>query len=491
MDGEAGMSEAATDDGLDRLAATAHDRHVVVIGGGIAGIVAALECAKVGLRVTLVEASDRLGGNLRTVEVAGLELGAAVDGWSTRGSAVRALATDLGLGGEIVAATETQTWIAGLPGGAAPLPSATVAGIPGNPWDEGVRRIIGWNGTWRAYVDRLRPPLTIGKERSLGALVRSRMGEAVLERLVAPVSVGVYGTHPDDIDVEGVAPGLSTALTRTGSLSGAVADLLVDRSPGSKLEGIVGGMTRLVAAARARLDELGAEIVLGRAATRLERLDDGRWWVELDAESEDAPALDPAVEVIVAVPEADARRLLEAAVPALDAPVRQEHPVEVVTLVVDAPQVDGSRGAVYPVAGTHRATGIVDATARWPWLSALAGGARVLRVSFGTASAAAATAGLDDAGAAALAAEEASALLDAPIGIVRGAVRERFAPPTPASLRGHTDFVAATRGAISGVPGLSAVGGWLAGSGMARVVPDALDEAEHVRRRALFGGAAT
>lgn len=37
---------------LDRLAAHAHDAHVVVVGGGIGGLVAAHECAKVGIRVT-------------------------------------------------------------------------------------------------------------------------------------------------------------------------------------------------------------------------------------------------------------------------------------------------------------------------------------------------------------------------------------------------------------------------------------------------------
>ncbi|QIG39237.1 NAD(P)-binding protein [Microbacterium sp. 4R-513] len=485
------MSDTAPEDDLRELAAAAHERHVVVIGGGIAGIVAALECAKVGVRVTLVEASDRLGGNLRTIDVAGLELDAAVEGWSSRGGAVRALAAELGLDGQIVPANDTRTWISGLPSGAAPLPAGTIAGVPENPWDEDVRRIIGWSGTWRAYVDRLRPPLTIGKERSLGALVRSRMGAAVLDRLVAPVSLGVYGTHPDDIDVEAVAPGLSTALTRTGSLSGAVSDLLVDRPKGTGLEGLVGGMSRLVAAAQRRLEELGVEVVLGRAATRLERLDDGRWWPELAGESEDAPALDPADDVIVATSASEARRLLEPAVPALDARVPTAHPVEVVTLVVEAPEIDGSRGAVYPVAGTARAVSVVDSTARWPWMPILAGGhARVLRVSFGTAATPAATTELDDQAAFALAAEEASALLGAPIAAVRGAARERFDPPTPASALEHAAAAAAARSAIRAVPGLAGVGGWLAGSGLAQIVPDAVEEAERVRRRALFGGSA-
>jgi hypothetical protein len=41
---------------------------VVVIGGGVAGMTAAIELAKSGCRVTLVEADSRLGGRVRTVD---------------------------------------------------------------------------------------------------------------------------------------------------------------------------------------------------------------------------------------------------------------------------------------------------------------------------------------------------------------------------------------------------------------------------------------
>ena len=44
------------------LAARAAEKHVVVIGGGIGGLIAARECAKVGMRVTVLEASDAVGG---------------------------------------------------------------------------------------------------------------------------------------------------------------------------------------------------------------------------------------------------------------------------------------------------------------------------------------------------------------------------------------------------------------------------------------------
>jgi oxygen-dependent protoporphyrinogen oxidase len=494
------VGDTEPQDDLDALAAAARSRRVVVIGGGIAGIVAALECAQVGLQVTLLEASDRLGGAIRTIRVDGLDLDAAVEGWSARNGAVRALATGLGLEDAIAPAADSSAWIAGLPGiGAAPLPAHTIAGVPENPWDESVRRVIGWSGTWRAYLDRMRPPLTIGKERSLGRLVRSRMGDAVVDRLVAPVSLGVYGTHPDGIDVEIVAPGLSTALTRTGSLSGAVADLRVGGAAGPVLEGLEGGMSRLLDAARARLAELGADVRLRSQAIGLERHEDGVWSIasasasDPDAEADGEPVL-AADFVILAVPEPEARRLCAPVVPALDAPVGGPQAVEVVTLVVHEPALDGApRGsAVYPVPGTHRAVGLTHSTVRWPWLAAAAGpGIHVLRVAFGTAADAPATAALDDAAAFELARTEASALLGVELRDVRGAARAAFDPARPGSALGQAAAAAAARGAIRNQGGLAAVGGWLAGSGLAQVVADAVAETERVRRQALFGSAST
>ena len=298
------MADSGERDALGNLAAAAHERHVVVVGGGIAGIVAALECAKFGLRVTLIEASDRLGGTVAPIEVAGLRLDAAAEGWSTRGGSVRALAVELGLADSIVPAADTATWISGLSSGAgAPAGRRRSRGIPQNPWDEGVRSIIGWSGAWRAFLDRVRPPLTIGKERSLGKLVRTRMGDAVLDRLVAPVSLGIYGTHPDDIDVEAVAPGLSTALTRTGSLSGAVADLLVDRPPARHSRRSTVGCCASCrrpspgSSSSAPTSVVGAPVGLARAGRR-------RAMGRRARPAADAAPVDPADHVIVATPEA-------------------------------------------------------------------------------------------------------------------------------------------------------------------------------------------
>ena len=110
---------------LDDLAAHAHETHVVVVGGGIGGLVAALECAKIGMRVTVVEASDRLGGALSDRRrSAGLAVDVGAEGYRhARRSSARASSRNSASADAIVAPDPRAEWIAGLPGGAAALPA--------------------------------------------------------------------------------------------------------------------------------------------------------------------------------------------------------------------------------------------------------------------------------------------------------------------------------------------------------------------------------
>ncbi len=472
-----------------------HARHtrVVVVGGGIAGLVAAWECAKVGMAVTLVEASDRLGGVIGTTTVAGMQLETGATCWSTRGGVVRRLVEEVLPGAVIVRPRDDREWIAGLPRDAAgPLPVEQVIGIPANPWDEDVRRIIGWDGTWRAYLDRVRPPLTIGAERSLGRLVRRRMGAKVLDRLVAPLTIDRFGVLPDDVDVEIAAPGLNTALTRTGSLGGAVADVRVGAT-GPAIEGLEGGMPQLVAGITDRLGERDAAVITGARVTSLARRD-GAWTVQLDAP--DGGDTLRADAVIVATDESAARALLAPAVPSVGLAGTAPGGIarEVVTVVVDAPELDAPpRGAhVHAMpGGPRRATGLVHESARWEWVAREAGAGRhVLRVAFGGPADPPAIAAVSDADAVGIALDEASALLGVPLDATRlvGAQRTRFTLVPPASALGMRDRAAQVRAAAGEAPGLAVIGAWLAGSGLAQVVTDAHDEADSLRRRVLWGG---
>lgn len=497
-----------TEHSAPELAARAAEHHVVVIGGGIGGLIAARECARVGMRVTLLEMTDALGGSIRSAELDGVVIDAGAESFATRGGHVQALVTELGLSDQVVAPQGGGAWLSGIPDAPdAPLPKGGLLGIPANPFADDVRRIIGWRGAWRAYVDRLRPPLTIGHERSLGKLVRSRMGARVHDRLVAPVTVGVYSALPDDVDTEIAAPGLSTALTRTGSLSGAVATLLAERrgasaegkAPGSAVLGLVGGMGRLVAALRAELDTYGVEVRTETRATSVRR-DAAGWTVACETTADDPGRVDDGADavaeeplratgVVVATAEPAARALLESSVSGLgkagDAPE-----IEIVSLLLDAPALDTApRGSgVLTVPGSHTAKALTHSTAKWGWVRAAAGRRHVVRVSFGTQGEPAATAALDDDAAARLALAQASALLGVeltPQQLV-AAHRGRFVQAQPTSLIGAAERRTAARDAVRKIPGLAVVGAWMAGTGLAQVIPDAVVESDRLRSDLLW-----
>ena len=510
------------------LAARAAEKHVVVIGGGIGGLIAARECAKVGMRVTLLEEAEALGGAIRRLDLDGVVVDAGAESYATRGGHVRALVEELGLADRIVLPQAGSAWLAGIPGvGAAPVPIGGILGIPANPFQEDVRRVIGWSGVWRAYLDRVRPPLTIGHQLSLGKLVTSRMGAKVRDRLVAPVTTGVYSASPDDVDIDVAAPGLNAALTRVGSLSGAVQALRDEaagraqgatteaKAPGSAVEGLSGGMSVLVDALADDLRELGTEVRTG-ATVRGIRTAAGSWSVEVEAAAEpvaDAPdeegavvaelraeayaAAEPAIEeftadaVIVATSESVARTLLSTAVPALASAESASSPaVEIVTLLLDAPELDAApRGTgVLTVPGSHTAKALTHSTAKWAWVREAAGARHVVRVSFGAQGEPAATATLSDADAAVLAREEAAAMLGVALApeSVLASHRGRFVQSQPASIIGSGERRTAARAAVQAVPGIAAVGAWLAGTGLAQVIPDARDEADRLRRALLW-----
>ncbi|WP_448656708.1 protoporphyrinogen/coproporphyrinogen oxidase [Microbacterium lacticum] len=521
--------------GADALLRARRTR-VVVVGGGVAGLVSALEWAKIGAQVTVLDAAGRLGGSLETSLLDGIPIDLVADAFPAQAPALAGVIDELRLRADVNEAAPLPVWIAGpaaagRASNAALLPEATVLGIPSNAWADDVRRVIGWRGAWRAYLDRLRPPLTIGHERSLGRLVRQRMGDRVVDRLVAPVTRGLYGLDPDEVNVEAAAPGLSTALTRTGSLAGAVFDLLAPDGDGdgsatapATRATLRGGFGRLATALTERLLDLGADLRVDHRVTSLAAAPDGTWTVRApapDQARDQAP--DQATDAAAAVPSAASlpgEVVVEAdvvviatgarvAVALLDgagirvgadapaAPVR-----DVVDLVVVTPALDGApRGrAVYPVVAPGRAApgaagadttpdvasaalSVTLPSAEWPSLAAAAGpGRHVLRVTLDADAARSDEATID------LARGGAAALLGVDLPAPHAAGRRTVVLEPPASRLGHAEHVTAVRGLTSAHPGLAVVGSWVAGSGVAAIVADALAENDRIRSAVLWPG---
>ncbi len=494
-------------------------RHVLVIGGGVAGLVAALDCARVGIRVTVVESADRAGGSVATETVAGIRVDTGAESYATRQGTVRKLVNELGLADSVVTPAAQGAWVR-LPNGvSAPLPKAGLLGIPSNPLADDVRRVIGWRGAIRAYLDRIRPVLTIGLEHNLGDLVERRMGRAVLNSLVAPVTRGVYSADPFDLDVTRAAPGLNKALTTAGSLSGAVALLRADAPAGSNVEGLRGGMYTLIDAILAELHARGAEVILGARVTELRRpaedteseatgsgteTDAGSPPLAWRAVLDDDRTID-ADFVIVATPEADALRLLAPHSAELAAEEPMQTPtVELATLVLDAPELDAKpRGTGVLVAETttdHRPSGpevtakaLTHSTAKWQWLADEASREHphrhVVRLSYGRLGQENPSLGLDDDALLQLAVADASEILGVPLSVsqVVGFTRTAWVGTLPGAATGQRERAERLRAAALEIPEIDVTGGWLSGTGLASVIPDALAASTRIRHQVAAG----
>lgn len=459
-------------------------QHVAVVGAGIAGLTAAVDCARVGIRVTVLEAAPVAGGNIGSAELAGVRLDTGAESYASRGGAVAELVASLGLDDASVTPNPAGSWLRTGAGKCLPSPKTGILGIPSNPFAEDVRAVIGWSGAWRAYLDRLKPVLAIGAVHNLGDLVEKRMGKRVLNDLVAPVTRGVYSTDPSEIDVAVAIPGLNSALTRTGSLSGAVLQLRGNAKPGAMVASVRGGMSRIV-------DELVAELTRREGDLRLEtavtglRAEGERW--SLDLGDEETLTVD---HVILAAPEAATRALIGAAAGIEEASSLTLDPIEIVSIVLDAPELDSApRGSGILIADAPdiAAKALTHSSAKWSFVAeAFADhpGRHALRLSYGRQGQPNPLAGLDDDDVRTLAMRDVSTIFGFALGEDRvvDLARTVWSGTRPAAAIGRAALAADVADAIRALPGIDATGAWLAGTGLAAVVPDALNASGRVRR---------
>lgn len=320
-----------------------------VVGGGVAGLVVARRLALAGADVVVLEASDHLGGTVAGHEVAGIALDAGAESFAVRGGVVAGLLGELGLAGDIVEPRPGPAWLQPADGPAVPLPATALLGIPADPLADDVVRVVGSDAAARAAALDALPLGAVPP--SLGALVRERFGDGVLDRLVAPVVHGVHSTHPDDLALERAHPGLPAALAETGALGAAVARLRTTAPPGSAVAGVRGGIHRIVPALADDLERHGGTLRLG-------------------ARVDDPSSLDGTVVL---------------AAPGPTSPAASGRRIDLVTLVVEQPELDAApRGSGLLVASGApvAARALTHATAKWDWLRDAAGGRHVLRLSY-------------------------------------------------------------------------------------------------------------
>ena len=439
---------------------------LVVVGGGITGLTAAWEWHRTHPddEVVVLEAGPRIGGKLDRVDLAGRWYDTGPEAVLARVPEAVELIKALGLAEQLVPAQTTQASVV-LPEGRFPLPAGTLQGVPTTA--DGLDGVLTAAGVARVRAEADLPPLRLDGDVSVGGLLRNRLGDEVVDRLVEPLLGGVYAGRPDDLSLAATMPALAAQLSRSTSVLGAA---IAARDAGARSRGDIDGpvfvtvrdgIGSLPAALAAAS---GADVRLSTTATALRRAGGG---LEVDVDGGRTLTADA---VLLATPAAPTARLLADVAADADEPLQgiPYASMAVVAMAFPEQPVSAGSGLLVPPVTGRLVKGVTVSSSKWPHLS----GALRVRSSVGRFGDDAALQWGDADLIAAVVADVAGLLeLERPEPLQTHLVR--WVDGLPQYLVGHPSRVAAVRSAVEAVPGLAVAGAAYGGVGVPACIRDA------------------
>lgn len=339
---------------------------VAVVGGGVAGLTAARDLHLAGHEVHVFEAADRLGGKLQTRPFAGVDLDLGPDAVLARVPGAVDLMRDLGLEDQMVAQPPGSAYIYSR-GELRRIPEGNVLGIPTDLDALAASGVVSAAAVARAAEDLDLPDDRPDGDESVGSLIRRRLGDEVLERLVDPLLGGINAGDADRLSLAVGAPQIAAAVPRHPSLiqalreQRAAAPAPSDAPVFYTLRGGLGTLIDALAASLADADVRTLSLVTGLqrdgATLRLQVGDDA---VEVD-------------RVVLAGPAFAAADLLRPAAPATASGLDEIEysSVALVTMAFDddaaGRPLDGT-GYLVPRVEDLLITACSWATSKWPHL---------------------------------------------------------------------------------------------------------------------------
>ena len=287
--------------------------HVVIVGGGIAGLAAAFYLSDEAVRVTVLEGSPRLGGKLSVSEIAGVSVDEGAEALLVTRPEGTALIADVGLGDQRVVPGTTSSAIWTL-GALRPLPRRQFMGVPTDMAEVAESGVLTDGGVARARQDLELPPTARDGDVPVARYVGARLGQEVVDRLVDPLLGGIYAGRSAELSFDATLPALAAASRRYPTLTEAARSLLPPPAPpsagppsGSRVFTTLAGGLGVLPGYLAKAS--GATIRTGAMARELARAGSG-WRLTVGSAAD--PEYVDADAVILAVPARPAGRLLSA-----------------------------------------------------------------------------------------------------------------------------------------------------------------------------------
>jgi protoporphyrinogen/coproporphyrinogen III oxidase len=182
---------------------------VVIIGGGISGLAAAHRLSEQQVQVTILEASNRLGGTIQTEYRGGFLLERGPDSFISEKPQAVELAKRLGLESRLVQTNEQfrRSFIV-RDGRLRAVPEGFQLLAPSRLWPFITSDIFSVAGKARMAVDLLLPRKSANgvNDESLASFVRRRLGVEALDRMAQPMVGGIYTADPETLSLRATLP---------------------------------------------------------------------------------------------------------------------------------------------------------------------------------------------------------------------------------------------------------------------------------------------
>ena len=188
-------------------------KSVIVIGGGITGLAACYRLQReaalrdIPLDVKLLEATDRVGGVIRTEHRDGFLLEHGPDAFLSTKPAAKALCEELGIADQFIGTNpKVRRSFVVRQGELHPVPEGFYMMAPGSFKPFLKSPLFSWRGKLRMAMELFMPRRGRDTDEAVAHFVRRRLGTEAFTRIAQPMIGGIYTSDAENLSLKATFP---------------------------------------------------------------------------------------------------------------------------------------------------------------------------------------------------------------------------------------------------------------------------------------------
>ena len=272
-------------------------RQAIVIGAGVSGLACAVRLAEMGIGVRVLEAADRPGGMIATVERDGFLFEAGPQSFQMTPE-LRELIRTTGCETDLLEADpQTPRYIL-LHGKLRPAPMSPPTLLSTS--------LLGMTSKVRVLSEAFRHSKPPAHDESFADFVRRKFGTEILEHLAGPFVSGVFAGDPEQLSLRSTFPAMAQWEEEYGSI---IRGVMKSRGTGARQRPTLAGFKRGMGSfVHALARKLSSHLNIGIHLDSLESAGNAGWSIR-GSETRGTETLQ-ADAVVIATPAYEAARLI-------------------------------------------------------------------------------------------------------------------------------------------------------------------------------------